>query len=326
MMSYLGHRTLNVFRNYSRDFRDKVSEVIQSYDVLFLDHYEMGQYIPDDCSIPVIFHEHNAEYMMWSRLAEIEQNPIKRSVIQLEAFRIKKAESAYAERATQIWAAPNDQIELKKLGIEVEKMVTTYHLGEDDMLDAPELKFQETERRILFIGTLTWEANIDGLLWFIENVWPIIEKDRTIHFDIIGKNPDERLLNFAKGKERIHFHGFVEELESFYKRSRVFIVPLRFGSGIKVKLLNAMYRGLPTVTTEIGTEGLDIREGDEIFQTHKAETYAEKVLLLMNDEPVWSSMSKNSRRKARRYSWKELLDEHDKSLEQLMTNEWEKPN
>ena len=87
-----------------------------------------------------------------------------------------------------------------------------------------------------------------------------------------------------------------------------------------------MYRGLPTVTTEIGTEGLDIREGDEIFQTHKAETYAEKVLLLMNDEPVWSSMSKNSRRKARRYSWKELLDEHDKSLEQLMTNEWEKPN
>jgi glycosyltransferase involved in cell wall biosynthesis len=315
--SYFGHRTLNVFRNYSKEIAEKVEKVIRSYDVLFIDHYEMGQYIPRDCKIPVVFHEHNAEYMMWARLAEIEANPIKRLVVKMEASRIKQAERAYADKAQQIWAAPNDQMELEKLGISSDKMVTTFHLGEDDMLDEPELRFEQTERRILFIGTLTWEANIDGLLWFMEKAWPIIEKDETIHLDIIGKNPDGRLLTMARGMNRIEFHGFVEDLEPFYKRSRVFIVPLRFGSGIKVKLLNAMYRGLPTVTTEIGTEGLDVQEGRDIYQTQDPIAFAEKALLLMNDESTWNLMSKSSRKKAERYSWKELLAQHDHSLTTL---------
>jgi glycosyltransferase involved in cell wall biosynthesis len=314
--SYLGHTSLNVYRNYSKTLEKRIHSLIEDQDVIFIDHYELGQYVPEDLQAKVILHEHNAEYVMWSRLAEIEENPIKKVILKLESKRIAKAERRYAQNSTQVWAAPNDCIELEKIGVPREKLRTTYHLGEDFMMDAPDIQFSMTEKRILFIGTLTWEANVDGLLWFFKEIWPELKKDETVRLDIIGRNPDSRLLQATSGDNQVNFLGFMQELEPFYVRSRVFIVPLRFGSGIKVKLLNAMYRGIPTVTTEIGTEGLNVTDAKELFQCSDPEVFADRIKKLLRDELMWDAMRDASRIKAKEYTWKSLLSSHDGHLRQ----------
>lgn len=318
LASYFKAATLNVYRNADREVAEKVREWSEESDILFVDHYEMGQYVPKRTRAKVILHEHNAEYVMWDRLADIESNPIKKWAVRMEARRIRKAELAYTRRADLVWAAPNDIKELVKIGVDESKCQETYHLGEDFMLDRPDLNFESTEKALLFIGTLTWEANIDGLLWFFDHVWPRLKAvHEDLKFHIVGKNPDPRLIEKTRGEDGITFAGFIEDLEPWYVRSRVFVIPLRFGSGIKVKLLNAFYRGIPVVTTPIGTEGLDVTHGEELFSSHDPETQVKSILTLLEDQTVWNSMRMKSRDKGRQYTWKNLLARHDDSLNKL---------
>lgn len=307
--------SLNVFRNYSAELNEKIHEWAPQCDIIFVDHYEMGQYVPKSFNKPVVLHTHNAEYVMWERLAEIEENPIKKAMIQFESTRIKRAERMYAEDASVVFAAPNDIEELASIGVDRKKLKPTYHLGEDFMLEWPDLEFSETEKALLFVGTLTWEANIDGLIWFLDEIFPAVLKNHPdIHFYIVGKNPDQRLISRAQKFESVELTGFVEELEPYFKKARAFVIPLRFGSGIKVKLLNAMYRGIPIVTTPIGTEGLDVVSGRDLFCTQSETEQVEAISTLIESRSKWESLRDNSRNIAKNYTWKKLLSDHDEVI------------
>lgn len=316
--SYLGHASLNVFRNYHRDIQEKVDDWSQTADIIFVDHYEMGQYVPLDFLGKVVLHQHNAEFVMWKRLGELEMNPIKKMVLNLESKRILEAEKKYCRRADLILAAPNDIDELASKGVDRSKMEKTYHLGEDFMLEKPDMQFNETKKALLYIGTLTWEANVDGLLWFFENCW---NRLRQMHSDltltIVGKNPDARILRATESLEGIHFTGFVEDLEDCYPTHRVFIVPLRFGSGIKVKILNALYRGIPTVTSSIGTEGLDAEDGIHIYESSVPMEYCNRIDELLTNKEKWTEIRDASRALSKQYTWKSLLAAHDAQLAKL---------
>jgi glycosyltransferase involved in cell wall biosynthesis len=325
--SYFLAPSLNIYRNAHPKFTEMVKKWTKAADLIFIDHYEMGQYIAPDSPVPVIFHEHNAEYVMWERLAKIQTNPIKKFFIKLEAKRIKRTEKRYADLATKVLAAPNDMDELERIGVPSRKMHPTYHLGEDHMLDLADIQFENTKKSLLFIGTLTWEANIDGLLWFLREVYPrVLKKESDTTFKIVGKNPDQRLRALVEEFPSVELTGFVEDPEPLYGSSRVFVIPLRFGSGIKVKLLNAMYRGLPTVTTPIGTEGLEVDSGIELFSSPLAEEQAEGICRLLTDKSLWEKMRDRSREKAGRYSWDSLLRDHDKLIEDLVDQNHEKIN
>jgi glycosyltransferase involved in cell wall biosynthesis len=135
---------------------------------------------------------------------------------------------------------------------------------------------------------------------------------KTRHSDlklyVIGKNPDKRLLDAAEGDPDIVFTGFVEDPEAYFKRSRVFIAPLRFGSGIKVKVLNAMYRGIPVVTTSVGNEGLAARHMHHLALADTPEDMVQSILRLLTDNQIWQHLRQESRKLvAEQYTWKKLF-------------------
>ncbi|MGB6037119.1 MAG: glycosyltransferase family 4 protein, partial [Cryomorphaceae bacterium] len=138
-----------------------------------------------------------------------------------------------------------------------------------------------------------------------------------IHFYIVGKNPDQRLISRAQKYDSVELTGFVEELEPYFKKARAFVIPLRFGSGIKVKLLNAMYRGIPTVTTPIGTEGLEVEYGKDLFCTHSEKEQIESISTLIGSKAIWEDMRDRSRSVAKKYTWKKLLSDHDEIINSL---------
>jgi len=319
LRSYFSAPSLNVYRNYNKKLDDKVKEWAQNCDLIFVDHYEMGQYVPDSFGKPVVLHEHNAEFVMWQRLAEFEKNPLKKFLINLEASRIKRAEKIYANNASVVFAAPNDIEELAKIGVDKSKLKPTYHLGEDFLLERPDLEFDQTEEALLFVGTLTWEANVDGLLWFLDEIYPhVLKSHPNLRFYIVGKNPDQRLVSKTKKYDSIELTGFVEDLEPYFKKARIFVIPLRFGSGIKVKLLNAMYRGIPIVTTPIGTEGLDVKSGRDLFCTFSVEEQSQAISELINLKSTWENLRTHSRAIAQNYTWKKLLNDHDEVMQSLI--------
>jgi Glycosyl transferases group 1 len=100
----------------------------------------------------------------------------------------------------------------------------------------------------------------------------------------------------------------VKDLEPLFNEARVSLAPLRFGSGIKVKVLNSMCRGLPIVTTSIGAEGIDARHMQELAITDSASDMAQAIDTLLTDRAAWQALEQGSRNKVReKYTWEKVL-------------------
>lgn len=318
--SYLKNIPLNVYRSQSKKIADQVDLIAKNYDLILVDHYEGFQYVPPGYRGKVAFHAHNATYLMWERFAVSGSNFAVRLVAKLESLRVRRYEENVCQQADLIFAAPNDIEMLSKFGIEKKKFRETYHLGDDGQLALPSIQYAQTEKKILYVGTLNWEANIDGLIWFIQDVWPkVIESDPDIRLDIVGGNPDARIVAICQGHEHIRLLGFVDDLEQCFIQARVFIAPLRFGSGIKVKVLNSMCRGLPIVTTTVGAEGIDVENFKHIVVADTAKEYHEAIIRLMTDHILWSRIEKNSRELVtQKYTWKKVLGDMNANIIDLV--------
>ena len=310
ILSNLQGIPLNLYRNKSADFERKINNIIHEYDVVFCDHYVMFQYIPASYKGKIVLHEHNCEYLIWKRYAEIEKSLIKKAALLNQAWHIKKYEQQICRRANTILAAPNDKEELVKIGADSTKFYETYHLGDDELLTFPDLKYNANETALLYIGTLSWEANIDGLIWFYNEIWPLVkQRHPAIKLYIVGRNPDERLKAIAAKDAQIILTGFVKDVEPYFQKSNLFITPLRFGSGIKVKVINALYRGIPCVTTAIGTEGLKTQDEVDIFSKNKPLDFANAIHTLLTDEKKWNEVSRRARETANTYyTWQAVLE------------------
>ncbi|NNK33115.1 MAG: glycosyltransferase, partial [Xanthomonadales bacterium] len=192
----------------------------------------------------------------------------------------------------------------------------TYHLGDDRQLDLPDLRFDETQKKLMYVGFLGWEPNAQGLLWFIEAVWPqLLERHPDLVFEIVGKGADQRLQSAVAAHAGIRLRGFVEDLQEIYRESRVSVAPLLFGSGMKVKVLDAMARGMPTVTTSVGAEGIAAESGRHLMVADDARIMADQVLDLLDNSALWNRLQSESRALVQaRYTWRRLFDNMHREL------------
>ena len=316
LRSLIAAPTLNAYRTANRELHITAAKAISTADLVLVDHLEAFPYVPKDTAIPVVLHQHNAEFAMWERSRAVAGNWSQRVVLSLEAARVKRFEVYACRRATMVLAAPNDQHELALAGVPLDRFKTTFHLGDDGGLAAPPLQYGDAGDNLLYVGTLSWPANSDGLIWFLAEVWPLLRAARpAITLDILGRGADDRLKAAVAKAGGATIHGFVDDIEPFYRKSRVFIAPLRFGSGTKVKVLTALYRGLPCVTTSYGTEGLDLVPGTEVLVADDAAGTAAHILALLSDRSKWELLRDASRQKAAHtYSWNLMLENHVRDL------------
>jgi glycosyltransferase involved in cell wall biosynthesis len=310
LRSYAKGMTLNVFRSYSKTFADKIASIADQFDVILVDHYEAYQYIPASYKGKKILRVHNAEYILWERYAAQERNPLQKLVVGLEARRIKAAERRYCADAHVVLGADNDNRNLEPDEARRKaKYVEWLHLGDDNQIDLPLPEFRNLGNNLIYVGTLTWEPNIDGLVWFISQGW---NKLRARHPDlklyIIGKDPDPRVKALGEAYPGVEVTGFVRDLEDYFPRCKVNLIPLRFGSGIKVKTINGLCRGIPVVTTSIGVEGLGLSDGKACYIADDIDGLCDYVTLLLKDEKVWQKISYNARVVSReRFTWNALF-------------------
>ncbi|MCU7834324.1 MAG: glycosyltransferase family 4 protein [gamma proteobacterium symbiont of Taylorina sp.] len=321
IISYCLAMPLNLYRTFSSYFKQKIKDNIHHYDLVICDHYEVFQYIPETYQGKIILHEHNAYFLMWERYAQDKHHSLsKRLVSFLEARRVKSYEKKSCMKADKIFASPNDIETLKSIGVHADKCRYTYHLGDDSQLKLAPIKFNNTSKSLLYIGSLGWEANIDGLLWFFEQIWPqLIKLHPDLIFTIIGKKPDQRLIDITRHENNIKFTGFVNDLEPYYQNHRIFVAPLRFGAGMKVKVLNAMCRGIPIVTTSVGSEGIVLENMHHIAIADDAENMILAINHLLRQADLWSHLQQNSRQLiSEKYTWKSLFKDMKKEIDELL--------
>ncbi len=151
----------------------------------------------------------------------------------------------------------------------------------------------DKRKNLMFIGGFIHKPNEDGILWFTKNVFPHIQKKiNDIKLVIIGSNPTTEIL--ALQSDNVIVTGYVEDPDYYFKNARIFVAPLRYGAGIKGKIIEAMSYGLPVVTTDIGAEGLDLESGKNVLIANNSEEFVNEVVSLYFSEELWSKLSQNS--------------------------------
>lgn len=147
-------------------------------------------------------------------------------------------------------------------------------------------------RDLVFVGGFAHPPNVDAVQWLVDEIYPLIHGLRPeIGLHLIGDIPAAARPNLTK--PGIQIHGKVEDLAPWMDGCRIAVAPLRYGAGVKGKVNMAMSYGLPVVATDIASEGMQLRDGENILLADDAATFASAVLRLYDDELLWRRLSDN---------------------------------
>jgi glycosyltransferase involved in cell wall biosynthesis len=159
---------------------------------------------------------------------------------------------------------------------------------------------------IVFTATMSWAANVDGIHFLLDEVFPILLRTRpNIRAVIIGRNPPAALVEkVAERALNVTLTGFVGDIRPYVAQANVYVIPLFVGSGTRIKAFEAMAMGRPVVSTTLGIEGLDVTDGENFVRADDAETFAGAILALMDDNAMRSRIALAARRLVEsRFSW-----------------------
>lgn len=170
-------------------------------------------------------------------------------------------------------------------------------------------------KNIVTLGTLHYPPNADGIRWFVQKVYPLVRYHvPDVKLTIIGKNPPKDLVEIASNDSLgITVTGYVQDLEPYLEAAALMVVPVRAGSGMRVRILEAFARSMPVVTTTVGLEGIEAKNGEDILVEDTSDRFGSAVVSLLNDDALQSVLAFNGRRAAQeRYDWRTGLIGLDK--------------
>lgn len=158
---------------------------------------------------------------------------------------------------------------------------------------------------LVFVGSMDWLPNIYGVQWFVKEILPLIRKVRpACSLVIAGRRPKPEVLRLPEKDPGIRVTGTVEDIRPYLWTSGISVVPLKIGGGTRLKIYEAMAAGIPVVSTTIGAEGLDVRNGEDIHIADSPVDFAARCVELLNDTVAHRRMADTAMEMVRsRYSW-----------------------
>ena len=167
----------------------------------------------------------------------------------------------------------------------------------------------EARRDIMFLGGFAHSPNVDGVRYFVSDIWPKLAAGlpADARLLIVGSAPTQPVLELAN--DRILVTGYVPELKPYFDRARVFVVPLRYGAGIKGKLVESLAHGVPSIATSIAVEGMGIMDGRDCIVADEADDFGRNVLKVYNDPDLWRGLQQAGYAFVEEsYSWARCLE------------------
>ena len=221
-----------------------------SFHTVILEGAFMGMYLKEARRIgkQTILRAHNVEHEIWQRLAENAQNPLKQWYLKLQSRRLQGFESQLSNAVDQIWCISEKDQQWFKSITSAASLIPTAVTPQPGPESIHALRCHH-------LGALDWAPSIQGLKWFMTEIWPqVLQLVPQAEFHIAGNNPPEN-FQFPK-QQNIFFHGRVEDATAFTHNHGISVIPLLAGSGIRIKILQNSASAVPSISTAIGAEGI----------------------------------------------------------------------
>lgn len=277
----------NAQRFIAKEFKQKLSEVLRKkkYDHVLIEGLYMCPYIEairELSDAKISYRAHNIEHLIWERSAINSKAFAKKFYLKILAKRLKKFELSFLNRYDfLIPISDKDADYLSLLGNRkpVFTYTTSFRLKED-------LKNTNLNCNLLqLIAALDWQPNQEGLCWFFDSIWKNVYKQfPEIKLSIAGRNAPDWLIKRISKEKNLVFLGEIEEADNFFRESGIFIVPIVSGSGVRIKILEAMTYLKPIITSSVGAEGLNLTHKKEVFIANDANAFIEGIEFFRKSE------------------------------------------
>lgn len=280
-----------IARYRSEAQRAEVTRLASGVDLVICDFLTPSQNVPSNLGVRTVLFQHNVEATIWQRHASVARDPVRRAYLRGQWHRMRRFEGEECRRFDRVIAVSEaDAAAMRReYGLETVGSVPT---GVDlDYFVAPDVPARQRSE-ILFVGSMDWMPNEEGIRWFAEQVFERVRAripDATL--TIVGRAPSERLRKLAERTAGMRLTGTVPDVRPHLARAGVSVVPLRVGGGTRIKIYEAMAMGIPVVSTTIGAEGLPIKHGRHLLIADTPEEQVESIVRLMGNPREAQSLS-----------------------------------
>ena len=284
-----------ITRFLSAEFSSLLQRLVRevSFDIIQLEGLALTEYLPvirHSTKIPVVMRSHNVEHRIWSGIARHERRLLRRLYLMNLARRLKRYELQHlndydgvvpiTETDAEVFRSAGCRIPMLPLPMGIDMNI--YRHNGIALRD-----------HLFIFGSWDWIPNQDGLRWFAREVWPAIRKRLpSLRLVIAGRNAPEEFQGF--NVDGMEFIGEVDSAPAFYKRNGVMVVPLLSGSGLRIKIVEAMAAGVPVVSTTVGAQGIQARSGEHLMIADEPEAFSDAIVRCISSAELQQTLSHNA--------------------------------
>jgi len=281
----------NVNKDFDPPLRRRAQELLagEPYDLVVCDFVQMAR---NAIGLPVpatVLFQHNVEAEIFKRHTETDAGRWRRAYMRIQWKKMARFEAAAGwnfDRVVAVSQRDRDIFERDYGWNHVDVIDTA--VDTDYFQPQPQ---REVEDRVVFVGSLDWLPNEDGVIHFVRNIWPKIRARRpAATFQIVGRNPTPAVSKLAE-RPGVEVVGTVPDVRPCLTAASVVVVPLRIGGGTRLKIFEAMAMQKAIVSTSLGAEGLDVEDGTHLLLADDPETFANAVGQLLDDPSTRSHMA-----------------------------------
>jgi glycosyltransferase involved in cell wall biosynthesis len=310
-----------------REFQARLQQLVQSgrFDIVQVEFAQMAAFSCEGKAARrtrTVLDEHNIEFDIVKRTASADVGAARRVYSAVDWRKLRREERAAWRRFDGVSVtSERDAAILRKL--EPRTKVSVVPNGVDIEQFRPNPAPCERDS-LLFFGAINYYPNHDGIMFFLEQVYPLIlaRRPKTKLWIVGPVGDDMKRLN----SENIQVEGFVDQVEPYLDRATAVIAPLRIGGGTRLKIVEAMSKAKPIVSTRIGAEGLEVTHGKHVLLADEPQDFADQVERVLADEELAASLGRAARELAEeRYSWMSLVKTLERFYDELLMSPPKQP-
>ncbi len=275
------------------------------FDVAVCDFLSASLNFPGNLATPTVLFQHNVETALWQRMAATESNPAKRLAYKIEARKMARYERAALRKFHHVIAvSDHDREQMRTMNPSCP--ISVVPTGVDTQKYAVAPPAQAEPPRIIFLGSMDWEPNIDAVTYFCQEIFLRVRAEvPSAIFQIVGRNPHSRVKQLAS--DSVQVTGTVPSVAEYLRDATLVVVPLRIGGGTRLKIFEAMAMGKAVISTSIGAEGLDVKNGCDLILADDAATFSEATILLLKDAGLRRRYEQAAAQLAAQYDWSKIV-------------------
>lgn len=289
-------KAYTLYRFYSPDLASLITQTLQQqhFDIVQLEGLYLLPYvgmIKKNSTAKIVLRAHNVEHHVWKNLAHNQTNFFKKSMYRFNANSLQPIEEkSFQHLDALVTISTSDQAYFKK-----HQPIPTLNVPFGIDVDAYSVHTSTTKNVSLsFIGSLDWLPNIEALHWFIDKVWyRISQQFPNLKFHIAGRNMDSSVKKIKA--PNVVVEGEVACAKKFIAAHPIFVVPLLSGSGMRIKIIEAMALQTAVVSTPLGASGIQCTHQSDILIAQTAQQFSDSIISLLKNEALLKKIAQNGR-------------------------------